>query len=988
MNQHIQTRPLEPDGNSVYLDYGPQLPERYYQNKIVALVRDPECIFAYWELSAIDQLRIADFGLHNCKWILRVNNLSTNTPEDISLNTPADPDNIPADKGGTPLRLRQGNWYLKVYPDTQYQLEIGIFTPDGKYIPLVKSNIVTTPRKTRAGGVASISSYQTIPTLLILLAMLISSCATIPTQPTTKPEAQTLYTETGAWIGLVGKDSIKGIEIIDIYFNSPAQQASVKKGDIIVGCNNRKTTNTQELLATLQTQKPDDTVKIKLTRIEEQVTVISGTETTTITLDEFNKKYQDFIDKGSPPDKLTFTAGKKEVIKELDVKLATAPKVFRKVAPPSEPKPEMRGEKKAGWMGISMEPVKDLTKFGVQSSEFGGPLGHPVGGLKISSVSPSSPAEKGGLKVQDIVLKYDGNGFEGDDSKYREKMADYIKEKGSGAEITLTVLRVIDDAVITPPQKSDDIIKTVETRMTTPDTKTEDPEPNDKIHPELTSYTTPIEILARQIMTATNITDKSVEIPPLMAGYDDLIKRYTDDQKWDDGFRISDMRYMHRDPFKIPKICDDFLYDLVTKHPPLDTIIRRLDEPITDDNVAPVELETGISLEEHCDQLEKLLETADKYRREAFAGLTEDDYNFLQDNIIGFTERWVRDFHFSEPDEIAKRGETDKRVIQLCSYVNYQKLFTAGEILAYSLSPNYNDGLQKDIEAAGKDKEGILFSKDTPFGKIIISGKGNSRYLDQAAASPALMRGNAAIIIDLDGDDFYANRLGSSTKNQPFSIIIDYSGDDRYSSYENGSQGTGIMGIGILFDMDGDDTYIWMVKIPIKAKNLCKVQDYLVLVFYCHWMVMTYIKPTNSRRALPAQRPLDYYWILKVTIHIMRPVNTRAVMVIPAHLTAGHRVAARVSVVMLTGLCPAPVVLAYSLMVTATIPMKPAHSHRAAVTSSVGGCSMMATAMINTSAPDTPRDLRRIRPSDISWMKAATTSIKPSGASMPVCHGT
>jgi hypothetical protein len=129
----------EPDHNGIYLDYGPLLPDPYNQDIIVALIRDPECIFCYWELSGkISRKVVADFSLRNLKWILRVHNLSQKSFNDIALAIPQNYSNI------------QGNYYLTALPDTKYQLELGVFRADNEFISLVKSNIVTTPRRNKA----------------------------------------------------------------------------------------------------------------------------------------------------------------------------------------------------------------------------------------------------------------------------------------------------------------------------------------------------------------------------------------------------------------------------------------------------------------------------------------------------------------------------------------------------------------------------------------------------------------------------------------------------------------------------------------------------------------------------------------------------------------------------------------------------------------------------------------------------------------------
>ncbi|MFH0887896.1 MAG: PDZ domain-containing protein [Planctomycetota bacterium] len=681
--------------------------------------------------------------------------------------------------------------------------------------------------------------------LLVSLVAFIASCSAIPKEmPKVIPDRTIISPARpagsggkDAWLGIVGKPAANGVEVTDLYVNSPVSQSGIKKGDVIIECDSTKIVDTESLLSAISLKKAGDTIKIKFVRQEETIEIIDSVSKTqtTVSKEEFLRRYQGFREGTNPGDKLEFTVQKKSVVKELTLALISPPKIFHPVAPPEPPKPELRGAKKAGWMGISMGPIKDLTKMGMEKGQ---------GGIKINSVSPSSPAEKGGLKTGDIVIAYDTNTFSGEESGYMDKISEHIKNVGSGGIVPLTILRIVNDINLSINNKNEpieadkvtdainnlktgDLMKTeivrnirklelkitLGTRMMATNKEQSEPEPNDKIHPELADYTIPIEILAKKIISDTGITDK----------YQDLLKRYSDDEKGADDFRLRDMRYLHRDPFKIPRVCDDLIANVRNSVSNcdnaglLETISARLDEVISSDaaflllpcaigrpasgggeDIALMKLKTGISLEEHCQQIEELLKRTEKYRKEAFAGLTDDDILFIKDNIYGLTDRWMRDSNLADPNEVSKRNEIDKKLIQLCGYVNYQKLFVAGKMLTCVLSQEYLDGLKKDIEREGKDKEGILISKDTPFGKIIIAGKGNNKYQE-----------NAAIIIDLGGDDFYANRLGGSVMpEQPFSIIIDFEGNDRYSSYEYGCQGAGFMGVGILYDGAGDDIYI------------------------------------------------------------------------------------------------------------------------------------------------------------------------------------
>ena len=58
------------------------------------------------------------------------------------------------------------------------------------------------------------------------------------------------------------------------------------------------------------------------------------------------------------------------------------------------------GETKRGWLGVR---IQDVTKEIADAEE----LDKPRGAL-VSSVSPGSPSEKGGIKAGDIILEFDG----------------------------------------------------------------------------------------------------------------------------------------------------------------------------------------------------------------------------------------------------------------------------------------------------------------------------------------------------------------------------------------------------------------------------------------------------------------------------------------------------------------------------------------------------------------------------------------------------
>lgn len=108
------------DGHGVYIDRGEPLPSSYGANLVVALVRDPEHIFVYWDVQP--GLRVAETPL-----VLRVHCLSEGTHYDLEPDRQAD------------------NWYLRVMSNQAFRLELYARSASGELEFLASSKEVATP---------------------------------------------------------------------------------------------------------------------------------------------------------------------------------------------------------------------------------------------------------------------------------------------------------------------------------------------------------------------------------------------------------------------------------------------------------------------------------------------------------------------------------------------------------------------------------------------------------------------------------------------------------------------------------------------------------------------------------------------------------------------------------------------------------------------------------------------------------------------------
>ncbi|HLG30228.1 MAG TPA: DUF4912 domain-containing protein [Candidatus Brocadiales bacterium] len=111
-----------------YIDRGPLLPEHYGDDRIVALVRDPHCIFVYWDLNGFKSQELLNYHKGPKYWSLRVHHFGEEAYHDMSINADA------------------RNWYLWVDDNKGYVIDLGFFTQHGEFVTLASSNPVQSPR--------------------------------------------------------------------------------------------------------------------------------------------------------------------------------------------------------------------------------------------------------------------------------------------------------------------------------------------------------------------------------------------------------------------------------------------------------------------------------------------------------------------------------------------------------------------------------------------------------------------------------------------------------------------------------------------------------------------------------------------------------------------------------------------------------------------------------------------------------------------------
>jgi hypothetical protein len=305
----------------------------------------------------------------------------------------------------------------------------------------------------------------------------------------------------------------------------------------------------------------------------------------------------------------------------------------------------------------------------------------------------------------------------------------------------------------------------------------------------------------------------------VQASYADVTHRLEEDEKIEDPFRLKTVRYLKRDPLRLPGATKTLARSFAPLARSADLAqICSLSAFYLDCDTAPI-LTTAApappprhsGVVEHVDYCLELMRRARELCRVALAKLTSEEQQFLEKEL---PELWDR-FHETiilYDDEDQARWKRESQAIDLLAKVDRGAYIQALAELAPLARPAYLDQLEadlKEVEGAGPGffyempdsfVGTILYEKQTDLGHVVVGGSGPNGY-----------RGDEALVIDVGGDDHYYRRVGSGHGvAQPVGVCIDLGGDDLYTATEPFSQGSAFMGVGLLVDRKGNDRYTSM----------------------------------------------------------------------------------------------------------------------------------------------------------------------------------
>ena len=419
-------------------------------------------------------------------------------------------------------------------------------------------------------------------------------------------------------------------------------------------------------------------------------------------------------------------------------------------------------------------------------------------GIKLGRVPVGSTADAAGLRTGDILVSLDGAVWESEKIRLSRSFGKAGAKAMPGQMVNLLVLKHDSEDPEAPPQlESIDIGVSAYPRTS--------PEPggtptNDEIRPDLADHSSVYEKLSRRLLEKMSYKEDWL----------DLVARIDRTQQVPDPQRLPIVRYTHRDAYHLEVVTREVL-DAVGEKPKRGAadaafwvdhgraVLRGFGRTQAAIEFNPPAADyRGGDLDAHLDYATAVLEAAAEANRNAFGEFDDEQISAIRDDRIALLDAFV-ELKMLSYDDDRPRQERCVRLLDLAGKIESEALFLQARLTALLVHPDFTSSLkaaaaQGDADLAG----GVVAERDTPHGKIIVAGTGRNRHSADAAA-----------IYDLGGDDVYANRQAASSYGKvPSAVIVDFDGNDAYETHEPFAQGCGDMGVGMLVDLEGDDSYI------------------------------------------------------------------------------------------------------------------------------------------------------------------------------------
>ena len=469
---------------------------------------------------------------------------------------------------------------------------------------------------------------------------------------------------------------------------------------------------------------------------------------------------------------------------------------------------------KRGFVGISTATAAEVPKL---------PPGEKrtfPSALDVVFVAPDSPGETAGVEPGDLVLALDGRGFDPKDGDPALRWREAIAALAPGTPLTLTVLKrslvVLGRRDAAPLDQADDLLSSLATEAAAL------PE-GGRLAIEVSR---PLRVVEVKLVTAAHPLDPAA---PIVRGdrrggmmrelavkvgreadLDDLLDRLQGVAAAPDPLVMPLTRGMLDLPENALVVSGRLAYRTLLQGPQVacdawvcqQTLLegwRNCDVWISQQLKAPRPMPpVAATLDAELDVLQGRLVAAAALREEALASLDASERAFLVVAAREMTAALAETIYL-HADENRSRARTSRRALQFLRRIDGDPMLRAEKMLASVAEPERLASLRALLAAQPNAGAEIIARRETPLGPIVIGGSGRNTWRD---VEPAL-------IIDLGGDDVYGNGAGSASGDaRPISIVLDLGGNDAYEGTDAFVQGCGVLGIGMLVDVEGDDRYL------------------------------------------------------------------------------------------------------------------------------------------------------------------------------------
>jgi len=218
-------------------------------------------------------------------------------------------------------------------------------------------------------------------------------------------------------------------------------------------------------------------------------------------------------------------------------------------------------------------------------------------------------------------------------------------------------------------------------------------------------------------------------------------------------------------------------------------------------------------IEAHLDWMQARLERCAALVETALADVDADTRSHVADSWTDIGEQFCEHIYLYLDEDKARLGR-NLATIAAGERVDRAALLAATAAFQPLLDRDYIDDLKEMLYIAKRDLDAEeVISRSTPLGRIVIGGRGDDRHRRGQQGADLAATDMIALFLDLGGDDYYADGIGT-TVNQaghariPASFLIDLEGDDAYEATQEGSIGAGVLGVGVVIDGSGNDRYI------------------------------------------------------------------------------------------------------------------------------------------------------------------------------------